>query len=79
MNEPIGIQLTRLRELRGLSTAAVATALRFAGRRACHATDPRQARPWTSVAHADAPRPPEGSRMDHLNSPLSLGLASLAL
>lgn len=28
MNEPIGIQLTRLRELRGLSTAAVATALR---------------------------------------------------
>lgn len=28
MNEPIGIQLTRLREVRGLSTAAVATALR---------------------------------------------------
>ncbi len=28
MNEPIGVQLTRLRELRGLSTAAVATALR---------------------------------------------------
>ena len=28
MNEPIGVQLTRLRGLRGLSTAAVATALR---------------------------------------------------